>query len=58
MRWLGIRKRIVPWCMRPGCWHHSYVQPKHGRGNLCAQHFWEALEGALAAQHDDGGDHD
>lgn len=45
--WLPLRARLLPWCMRPGCWEPSYLlhrplRPPH-RGNLCTTHFWESL---------------
>lgn len=56
VRWLRIRRRILPWCMVPGCWEPSHVlvtktRPLH-RGNLCAVHFWEHLQEALSEEQD------
>lgn len=50
--WLSLRARLLPWCVRPGCWLPSYVvhsklRPPH-RGNLCASHYWQAICASLA----------
>jgi hypothetical protein len=45
--WLAVRRRILPWCMRRGCWAPSVVSSRNGlprRGNVCAHHFWRSLE--------------
>lgn len=48
-RYLLLRKRLIPWCIRPGCWEKSYT-PKiarkgifGGRGNVCAKHLLKTL---------------
>lgn len=43
LRWLNLRRRILPWCMRGGCWHRS-LRVNGRRGNLCPVHAWQALE--------------
>jgi len=45
--YLKLRRVLLPWCMRPGCWKHSYVSNKGRRGNLCPVHAWEAIQTAL-----------
>lgn len=50
-RYLMLRKQLIPWCMRSGCWNRSSVMPKRvvqgrrvgGRGNVCPGHLIEAL---------------
>lgn len=42
--YLKARSRIVPWCMRPGCWERSETRfSKDERGNLCAVHLWQSI---------------
>lgn len=43
MTWLAVRRRVLPWCMRRGCWKRS-VLLRGVRGNLCPSHAWEAIE--------------
>lgn len=28
IRYLMLRKVLIPWCMKPGCWERSSVIPK------------------------------
>lgn len=41
--WLQLRRRIIPWCLRPGCWEESMSSFGRGRGNVCPGHFMAAL---------------
>lgn len=50
-RYLTIRRHVLPWCMRRGCWQDSYLASLRGqthRGNLCALHMWESIQAMIA----------
>lgn len=50
-KYLQARKRVIPWCIMPGCWEASSVSPVRiirgrrmgGRGNVCAVHAMQNL---------------
>jgi hypothetical protein len=58
VRWLKLRRLVLPWCIERGCWRRSYVlvgphRAAH-RGNLCAVHFQRHLASVLSADWGDG----
>jgi len=41
--YLKVRSRIVPWCMRPGCWERTEsFAGKHS--NMCPVHIWQSIQ--------------
>jgi hypothetical protein len=53
--WLTVRKSLVPWCIRPGCWARSVESPTTGRGNICARHLLAIIMGASTDTEDTDG---